>query len=278
MSRPVAREQVTFRTLCISDPRHEVEDLREITVKSPSIGGRADITVHAPPAARTGRDIPVVILLHGVYSSHWAWVRQAAAHRLASRLQAAGELPPCVLAMPSDGLWGDGSGYLQHHEQDFERWIAFEVPTAVAQVIPAVSPHSPHLIAGLSMGGFGALRLAARYPDRFVAASGHSSITDSNQMRDFVEECMDEVISSAQPRTVLEAMLRHRGQLPRIRFDCGTEDTLLGANRELHARLLEAGIPHTYEEFPGGHTWDYWSTHLERTLRFFADALRSERV
>ena len=274
MSHPVQAEHVSFRTICISDPRHEVEDLREITVKSPSLGTRADITVHAPPAVRTVRDVPLVILLHGVYSSHWAWVRQAAAHRLASRLQAAGALPPCVLAMPSDGLWGDGSGYLQHHEQDFERWIAFEVPAAVAHAVPAVTANSPRLIAGLSMGGFGALRIAARYPTRFVAASGHSSITESHQMRHFVEECMDEVISPAQPRTVLEAMLRHRDELPRVRFDCGTDDTLLSANRELHARLLEARIPHTYEEYPGGHTWEYWSRHLEKTLRFFGEALR----
>ncbi len=264
-----------FRTLCLSDPRYEVEDLREITVKSAAIGGRADITVHAPAAARDHRDVPLVLLLHGVYSSHWAWVRQAGAHRLAARLQAAGALPPCVLAMPSDGLWGDGSGYLAHHEQDFERWIALEVPAAVSRAVPAVTPRSPWLIAGLSMGGFGALRLAATFPDRFLAASGHSAITDSAQMRDFIEECLDEVIAPAQPRTVLHAMLRHRDRLPRLRFDCGTEDALLAANRDLHTKLAEAGIPHVYEEFPGGHTWEYWSTHLERTFRFFADVLRS---
>ncbi len=276
MSLPPTRLPIQFRTVSISDPRYEVEDLREIAVKSPALGGRADITVHAPPAARTAADVPLVLLLHGVYSSHWAWVRNGGAHRLATRLQAEGVLPPCVLAMPSDGLWGDGSGYFRHHTQDFERWIVFEVPAAVARAVPSVTDASPRLIAGLSMGGFGALRLAASYPDRFRAVSGHSSITDVSEMREFVEEWMEEAIAPASARSVADAMLRHRDQLPAIRFDCGTEDSLLAGNRALHARLTDAGIPHVYEEFAGGHTWDYWAAHLEDTLRFFAGVLRAQ--
>jgi S-formylglutathione hydrolase FrmB len=68
-------------------------------------------------------------------------------------------------------------------------------------------------------------------------------------------------------------MLRNRHHLPRLRFDCGRDDALLEANRALHARLTEAGIAHVYEEFPGAHTWEYWSTHIERSFRFFAEAL-----
>ena len=58
-----------------------------------------------------------------------------------------------------------------------------------------------------------------------------------------------------------------------MRFDCGTEDSLLEANRELHFCLQAAGVPHEYSEFPGGHTWDYWERHLEDSLRFFAKHL-----
>ena len=273
-----ASSPVTFRTICVSDPRLETEDLREITVKSPALGTRADITVHAPPGARAGRDVPLVILLHGVYSSPWAWVRQGGAHRLAARLQAAGDLPACVLAMPSDGLWGDGTGYLRHHTQDFERWIVDEVPAAVAHVLPGVTSQSPQMIAGLSMGGFGALRLGATYGDRFLAASGHSSLTDTTQMRDFVEEYLDDALAPPGARTLVEPILRHRARLPHLRFDCGTADSLLDANRALHARLVDAGIPHQYEEFPGGHTWEYWATHLERTFRFFAEAMKLSAI
>jgi tetratricopeptide (TPR) repeat protein len=72
----------------------------------------------------------------------------------------------------------------------------------------------------------------------------------------------------------LAALVRSRGNLPPIRFDCGTEDFLIEPNRELHRGLTAAGIPHRYEEFAGAHTWDYWEQHLPRSLRFFAAQLK----
>jgi S-formylglutathione hydrolase FrmB len=261
---------ITFRTIEISDPRFEHDGLRHITVKSAALAQRADVTVHATPAARAAADVPLVILLHGVYGSHWSWSAQGGAHLTAARLEATGEIPPMVLAMPSDGLWGDGSAYLRHRTQDFERWIAWEVPAAVARALPNVTPRSRVSIAGLSMGGFGALRLAARFPEKFAAASGHSSITHFEQMALFVEERLGSYTALAEDRSVLDLMLRHRDRLPPIRFDCGTTDPLIEHNRELHRALERAGIAHLYEEFPGGHEWPYWEKHVAASLRFFA--------
>jgi putative tributyrin esterase len=267
--------EVSFRTIGISDPRFERDGLRHVTVKSAALGQRADITVHATPAARAATDVPVVILLHGVYSSHWAWAEKGGAHVTAARMQGAAEIPPLVLAMPSDGLWGDGSGYLRHRTQDFERWIAWEVIAAVARAVPSVTPKSRVCIAGLSMGGFGALRLAARFPEKFVAVSGHSSITHFEQMSQFVEERLGSYTALAEDRSVLDVMLRHRDRLPPIRFDCGIADPLIEHNRALHRALEAAGVAHVYEEFPGGHEWPYWETHLADSLRFFARVLRT---
>ena len=163
-----------FRTFEISDPRFESEGLRWITVKSPALRQRADMTVFVPRQAASAKDVPCVILLHGVYGSHWAWALKGGAHRTARRLIEEGRIPPLVLAMPSDGLWGDGSGYLKHSTQNFEGWIIEEVPAAVRQAVPAVTERSPWFISGLSMGGFGALRIGAKYPDRFRAVGGHS--------------------------------------------------------------------------------------------------------
>ena len=176
-----------FRTVEISDPRFEVEGLRFVTVQSPAIGGRADLALFVPPQARGLEDVPVVILLHGVHGSHWAWAFNGGAHRTAARMIEAKALPPVVLAMPSDGLWRDGSGYVPHvlpkdpqrhpgvvmndataptegmadpafeAAPDFERWIVDEVPLAAAAAVPEVSTRSPLCLAGLSMGGFGAL-------------------------------------------------------------------------------------------------------------------------
>jgi Predicted esterase len=274
VSTPAAAP-VAFRTVEISDPRHETDDLRHVTVKSPALGQRADLTVHVPPAARGVSDAPLVILLHGVYGSHWAWALKGGAHRTNARLQHEEGLPPFVLAMPSDGLWGDGSGYLPHRTQDFERWIVDETPAAAALAADCITPGSPVFIAGLSMGGFGALRLAGKYPARFRAASAHSAITEFSQMKDFVEERLGAFTALEEDRSVLDTLLRHRDRLPPIRFDCGLDDPLLSANRALHAALRNAGIFHLYAESPGGHEWSYWETQLAETLRFFARVLRA---
>ena len=260
-----------FRTFEISDPRFEWEGLRCVTVKSAALRGRGDITLWVPPDRKP---VGTVVLLHGVYGSHWAWAMKGGAHRTAARLVASGVIPPWVLAMPSDGLWGDGSGYLALATQDFERWVAEDVPAAVAHAVPAMAPNAPCFIAGLSMGGFGALRLAACHSDRFAAASGHSAVTHLRQLRPFVDESLETCGAPADAWDLLGTILKRRGSLPPIRFDCGTEDALLDANRELHAALTAAGIPHDYEEFPGGHDWLYWERHLERTLRFFAAGVR----
>jgi enterochelin esterase-like enzyme len=69
-------------------------------------------------------------------------------------------------------------------------------------------------------------------------------------------------------------MLRNRPSLPPIRFDCGTEDSLIESNRQLHRQLLAEKIPHTYQEFTGAHDWNYWQMHIAETLLFFGACLK----
>ena len=64
-------------------------------------------------------------------------------------------------------------------------------------------------------------------------------------------------------------MLKNINHLPSIRFDCGKEDSLIEENRKLHQNLLHHGIDHIYEEFGGGHNWDYWGKNIVETLLFF---------
>ena len=244
----------------LSEPAYEVEGLRHATANSRALGRRGDVTLWAPPK-RDG-PLPLVILLHGVYGSHWAWAHKAGAHRAGARV---------ALAMPSDGLFGLGSGYVRHRGGDFASWILDEVPWLAAHAIPGVDPDAPVALAGLSMGGFGALLLAARRPDRVRAAYGMSSITDFSQMRFFVGDISGYDVDGAD-RSVLDACIAAGGALPPIGFDCGTTDPLIEANRELHAGLDAAGIEHRYHEFDGGHEWLYWSTHLHDALVFLGAA------
>lgn len=261
-----------FKTIEISRQEFEVEGLRFITVKSDNLGGRGDITCWAPDHAQ--EPLPLVILLHGIYGSHWAWAFKGGAHRTARRLIESGEIPPLALAMPSDGLDADGTGYFRHKIADYERWIVEDVPAATKEALSAVTDASPLFIAGLSMGGLGAMRLGARHHERFSGISAHSSAVDLAQLADF----MAAPASSAEDSRVIDAIRSNRAHLPPLRLDCGTEDRLLPGNRELHAQLLEGGIPHTYEEFPGDHDWTYWETHLAVTLRFFGSILRNRVV
>lgn len=266
---------ITFRTLEVSDPTLTPEGLRFITVKSAALQQRADITLFVPRQAAGLRNVPLVLLLHGVYGSHWAWAFKGGAHITAQRLINASAIPPLVLAMPSDGLWGDGSGYVAHTQQDFERWIVDEVPAAASESCTSCSAASPLCIAGLSMGGFGALRLAGKHPQRFVAAAGHSSVTEAAQLDALLAEPRTAWSDAPADRSVVAALRSAPATLPPLRFDCGRDDPFIAANRRLHDELDAAGIAHEYAEHEGGHGWDYWSRHLEESLRFFGATLQS---
>jgi len=267
-----------FRTLERSDPSLMPSGLQCVTVKSSALKQRADVTIFLPAEFGHLRHLPIVTLLHGVYGSHWSWAYQGGAHLLAAELMQQGQISPMVLVMPSDGLWGDGSGYVAHThahlQQNFEKWIVEEVPEIAAQTCPSCSQQSKHFIAGLSMGGFAALRLAGIYPDRYQAASGHSALTEISQLDALIEESREEWSRDASSSSVLEALKSAQGKLPALRFDCGQSDIFLKANQQLHQSLLELGIAHEYEEFEGGHEWPYWRTHLADSLRFFSRTLK----
>lgn len=263
-----------FRTFEISNPQYEADNLRFITIKTANLRGRGDICVYVPPTVKKTDNVPVVILLHGVYGSAWSWSHSSGVHLKVNELIKQGVLPPMILAMPSDGLWGDGSAYLPHNNYDFEKWIINDVVDAIVEGIDGANARSPLFISGLSMGGFGALRLGAKYGYRFRGISGHSSITSLPQMKFFAEESLKSYIQQNVVDEDLLATFKHyRNQLPPMRFDCGTNDPLINYNRELHKKMEKEGISHTYDEYPGGHEWHYWSEHIITTLKFFAAQL-----
>ncbi|MCK0188917.1 alpha/beta hydrolase-fold protein [Arenibacter sp. F20364] len=259
----------SFRTIELSDMAYENDGLRFLTIKTKNLKGRGDICLFVPKNDENLRDLPIYILLHGVYGSSWSWSMKGGAHRTAARLIEDKSIKPAIIAMPSDGLWGDGSGYLSHQEKDFAQWIVSDVPKAIVENLVGASERSPLCIGGLSMGGYGALMLGARFPNKFKAISGHSSITKFEQMAAFVEESLASYEIGDSDKNVIDLIKKQEGQLPALRFDCGTSDDLLEANRTLHKELQALKIAHTYEEFEGGHEWPYWQEHVEKTLRFF---------
>lgn len=263
-----------FRTIEISNPRFETNGLRFITVKSPNLKGRGDICVYVPPHLEKADIVPVVILLHGVYGSAWSWPLSAGVHLKVDELIRSGELPPMILAMPSDGLWGDGSGYLPHDGFNFEKWIAEDVIDIVTGRIDGADKKSPFFITGQSMGGFGALRIGAKYGYKFKGMSGLSPITSLPQLKLFVQESLKSYVQQdVVNEDLLATFKNYHYQLPATRFDCGSSDLLIKYNRELHQKMDREGIAHVYEEYTGGHDWNYWSEHIISSFRFFAGLL-----
>jgi len=263
-----------FRTTEISDSRFEANNLRYITVKSKNLKNRGDISVFVP----SGEDLaslPITILLHGVYGSHWIWSQKTGIHLKMQEWITNGEIKPMIIAMPSDGLWGDGSGYVPHSTQDFEKWITDDVVNAVIELIPQASENSKLCIAGLSMGGYGALRIGIKYNNMFSAVSGLSSITVLEEMKQFVEEALSAYDQKDEENTsVFETILKYKDSLPPFRFDCGVDDQLIEGNRKLHQQLTELNIGHTYKENSGKHEWIYWETHIKETIHFFDTILK----
>ena len=245
-----------------------------LTVKTPHLRGRGDICLYVPDTSLS--NLPIYILLHGVYGSAWAWALKGGAHVTAKKLIESGSIKPAILAMPSDGLWGDGSGYLSHHGFNFDQWIVEDVPLAVRENIPGANAKSLLCLAGLSMGGYGALCLGGRFPHHFRAIAAHSAITKLEQMADFVEEPVSGYADEGIHINAIDCLKQSQHPLPTLRFDCGVDDPLIGANRMLHQELNESAISHEYEEFPGGHEWEYWETHITDTLKFFDRACHND--
>lgn len=256
-----------FSPIEISEPALEHEHLRHLTLYSPALRGRGDVSLFVPPGMDASRRIPVVVLLHGVYGSHWCWFYKGGAHRTALELIRQGRIRPMLLAAPSDGLRGDGTGYLPGRDQDFEGWIGKDVLQCVEEMFAPSG--ADFLLAGLSMGGYGALRLGAKYPQRFSGISAHSAITVPGQFREFVRDTSAFQAADEHEFDPLYWLERNRAQLPAIRFDCGQDDTLLAGNEALHQALLQRGISHSFEVFPGDHNWTYWQEHVRDSLLFF---------
>ncbi|PQJ80641.1 alpha/beta hydrolase [Polaribacter porphyrae] len=264
-----------FRTTEISDPRFESNNLRHITVKSKYLKNRGDITVFVPDGESLN-NLPIVTLLHGVYGSHWIWSQKTGIHLQLKTWIENGEIEPMIIAMPSDGLWGDGSGYVPHLNANFEKWIVDDVPNAVIELIPQANEQSKLCIAGLSMGGFGALRLGIKYFTKFSAVSGLSSITVIDEMKLFVEEELENYHQKdKENESVFETILKNQENLPPFRFDCGKDDVLIEGNRKLHQQLKNLKINHIYKENEGKHEWMYWETHIKETILFFNDTLKN---
>ncbi|MDJ0922874.1 MAG: alpha/beta hydrolase-fold protein [Henriciella sp.] len=257
-----------FRTIEISNPAYTPPNIHFITVQAPALGRRGDMLVYCDPS--TAPDAPVIILLHGVYGSAWAWLFAGGVHTVYERLRAQEGLSEFVLVMPSDGLAEDGSGYFNRDDAQYRNWIVEDVRSAALNVFASVTDQSRVYLTGLSMGGYGALRLGALHPDVFTAMSAHSPITRLGDFDHFTQDPPNRALQEdAQTLDLIPLLTSDPDRLPPFRFDCGRSDILFKSCQSLSQGLRAAGMAHQFDTPGGGHDWTYWHENIARSFRFF---------
>jgi S-formylglutathione hydrolase FrmB len=217
--------------------------------------------------------LPVVVLLHGVRDAGgFVWWEKGSADLTAARLVAAGEVPPFCLVMAGDTGAELGSGYCDWADgtTSAETYLMRELLPWIDASLPVSSARH---VAGLSMGGYGALLLALRSPGVFRSASATSGFFHPHRLFNFVPDARrrmwgdDDTVMAAHDVVALVSDAKRRTGLD-LAFDCGTDDPLLPENRAFHAHLDGLRVPHSYVEKPGSHDWPYWTDRLADHLRF----------
>jgi S-formylglutathione hydrolase FrmB len=250
-----------------------------LTIRYHSETLRRGMTMEAilPDAAPPPEGWPVVYMLHGLTDDQTAWLRRSNIERHAARFRLAVVMPNAERSWYTDSL-GLGHQHATH--------VAVEVPTLAERWLPVRRDREGRGLAGLSMGGYGSIKLALQHPDRFAAAfsmSGAMRVWETLwRYRDDDATTKERLMLFGSDPKGTQHDIFHLAQslwkaspdrFPALAFNCGTDDYLLECNREFAAFLQGHGIPHEYEEFPGAHDWDYWDARLTAVLRWMVRRL-----
>ena len=224
--------------------------------------------------ATSGVPYHALYLLHGLTGDYLDWSTRTQLARLAHDV-------PLVIVMPD----GENSWYVNAADKGprFEDYIADDLVKDVESKYRVIRSRYGRAIAGLSMGGYGALRIALKRPGVFAAAGGFSSalgVTDP-KFDDALTAYKDQLYkmfgpAESETRTANDILLiagkAKPESAPALYLDCGTSDGLLPSNRELAAVLQKRGFAYEFHEVPGAHTWDYWNRRMEVFLPWLMNA------
>jgi S-formylglutathione hydrolase FrmB len=308
-----------------ADTRVAEGTVRTDTLWSQSLGTRKALTVYLPPSYEQAptRRYPVLLYLHGLGGNERNWVDAGQLHRTMDSLVAAGG-PEAIIAMPD----GDDSWYTTFASlpdvpgcqadttrrepaatfcvpwPHYDDYIARDIVGHLDASYRTRADRAHRAVAGLSMGGYGAVTLALAYPDVFAAAASHSGVLSprllpgdspadtavatpryAGTLPEFARAAgrlwpsqrlafgRDSIAWKARDPRVLLARLaprvqRGEAEWPALSIDVGIDDPWLRHNRDFNAVLAAAGVPRRYGEYFGGHTWTYWRTHAEDSLTF----------
>lgn len=240
----------------------------QVNYWSPSLTKETQCCVMLPERQAGKGPYPVWYLLHGLSDDYSAWLRWTSLERYVRDLPLIVVLADGHRSFYTDAT--DGFAY--------EQAIVRDLLSFVDQHFRTVRSAKGRAIGGLSMGGYGAMKLGLKYPHLFGSVNAHSGVYLHVKERWWEKEDnpwaaeqrriygTEQACKENDPFALAAALKPERA--PAIWMDCGVDDFLLRDNRELHAHLKKLGIRHTYKEFPGGHSWAYWDEHIQQALAF----------
>jgi S-formylglutathione hydrolase FrmB len=217
----------------------------------------------------------VLYLLHGYSDDQTAWQRWTSIERYAEGLNLAVVMPAAQNSFYTD----------MAHGGKFFTFLTEELPTLLHELFPLSSARADTFVAGLSMGGYGAFKMALSRPDQFAAAASLSGAVDIaevvkrnnqpdnpawlEQMQNIFGD-LSKVPGSPHDLFNLAKKVSLSGNKPRLFQYCGTDDFLYQDNLRLRDFIRPLGFDYTYEETRGGHTWDHWDRTIQRVLGWLA--------
>jgi S-formylglutathione hydrolase FrmB len=236
----------------------------DVTFHSNALNRDMQYRVVFPGHITAGERFPVVYLLHGGGGNFRNWSDWSDVARYAER--------GLILVMPegSDSYWANSAGRPQDRYEDY---VVNDLISDVEDKFSAAKDRANRAIVGVSMGGFGAVKLALSHPDLFAFAGGISSAIDVPR-RPFsikrpAQGLRHRLIFGAwgsQTRRDNDPYILVRfadpGRMPYLFLSCGEQEGLLRANREFAALLEERHLRYEFHVVPGGHTWTQWNERL----------------
>ena len=210
-------------------------------------------------------------LLHGRSDDHTAWQRYTSIERYVEGLNLVVVMPAVNLSYYNDMV----------HGLRYWQFVSEEVPALVRDLYSLSAARKDNFVAGLSMGGYGAFKLALTYPERFAAAASLSGALDIQAIVDPHNERNDKA-RLAELRTIFGDLNKVAGSKhdlftlarkvakapvrPRLYQCCGTEDYLYAENIRFRDGVRRLPLDLTYEEGPGEHNWAYWDKMIQAVL------------
>ena len=256
--------------------------IERIRLESKLLGKAVDYSILYPVnyrrAGNEEKRFPIIYLLHGLTGHHSNWIEKSGIALYATRYDL------FIVMVEGENGWYTDSATVPTDK--FESYILQELMPDVEKRFRVSTEREGRAIAGLSMGGYGSLKFAFKFPSRFALAAsmsgalGAASWTDSELKNlEFIRQSLLKTfgpVGSATradndllklTREVSAAAIK---SLPVLYLDCGTEDILFPGNRSYADLLVERKIPHEFRQLPGNHNWQYWDQQVREILNLAA--------